>query len=92
MNKTNLLMVVALATAGVCGLGAVSLAPSTALAAAAKAAAQPKLSAAIVPPLKTVQDQITAKNWDAAYEALKQAQAVEPKTPYASYMVDELGW
>ena len=90
MKKTNLLVVVALAAAGVVGLGAATLVPSTAVAAAATAA--PKLSPTIIPPLKTVQDQITAKNWDAAYEALKQAKAVEPKTPYDSYMVDELGW
>jgi hypothetical protein len=90
MKKTNLLMMVALATTGLCGLGAMTLAPSTAVAAAATAA--PKLSPSIIPPLKIVQDQLTAKNWDAAYEALKQAQAVEPKTPYDSYMVDELGW
>jgi Tfp pilus assembly protein PilF len=90
MKKTNLLMMVALATTGLCGLGALTLAPSTAGAAAAAAA--PKLSPSIIPPLKIVQEQLTAKNWDAAYEALKQAQAVEPKTPYDSYMVDELGW
>ena len=90
MKKTNLLMMVALATTGLCGLGTLTLAPSTAAAAAATAA--PKLSPSIIPPLKIVQEQLTAKNWDAAYEALKQAQAVEPKTPYDSYMVDELGW
>jgi predicted Zn-dependent protease len=89
MKKTNLLMLVVFATAGLCGLGAVTLAPSPAVA-ADKAA--PKLSPAIIPPLKTAQDQINAKNWDAAYEAITQAQAVAPKTPYDSYMVDELGW
>ena len=89
MKKTNLLMSVVLATAGLCGLGAVTLAPSIA-AAADKAA--PKLTPGIIAPLKTMQDQINAKNWDAADEALKQAQAFAPKTPYDSYMVDELGW
>jgi hypothetical protein len=90
MKKTNLLTMVALATSGLCGLGAITLAPSAAMAAADKTA--PKLSPAIIPPLKTVQDQVTAKNWDAAYAALTQAQAITPKTPYDSYMVDELGW
>ena len=88
MKKTNLLVVVALTAAGVFGLGAAALAPSVATA----ADAPPKMSAKIIAPLKIVQEQTTAKNYDAAYAALKEAQAVEPKTPYESYMVDELGW
>jgi hypothetical protein len=88
MKKTNLLVVVALAAAGVVGLGAATLVPAVATA----ADAPPKMSAKIIAPLKIVQDQTTAKNYDAAYAALKEAQAVEPKTPYESYMVDELGW
>ena len=88
MKKTNLLMMVALATTGLCGLGAMTLAPSAAMA----ADAAPKMNPKIIAPLKIVQEQTTAKNFDAAYAALKDAQAFEPKTPYESYMVDELGW
>jgi tetratricopeptide (TPR) repeat protein len=88
MKKTNLLVVVALAAAGVVGLGAATLVPPVAMA----ADAPPKMNAKIIAPLKIVQDQTTAKNYDAAYAALKEAQAVEPKTPYEAYMVDELGW
>jgi Tfp pilus assembly protein PilF len=88
MKKTNLLMMVALATSGLCGLGAMTLAPSAAMA----ADAAPKMNPKIIAPLKIVQEQTTAKNFDAAYAALKDAQAFEPKTPYESYMVDELGW
>ena len=35
---------------------------------------------------------INEKNWDAALAQLQEAQAVEPKTEYDAFMIDELGW
>jgi len=38
------------------------------------------------------QNAMNAKNWDEALVQLQAAQAVEPKTPYDAFMIDELGW
>jgi tetratricopeptide (TPR) repeat protein len=89
MKKANMLLVAALAAAGVVGVTAGALVPATATAAEA---AKPKLSASIVKPLKAAQDAMTAKNWDEALVHIKEAQAVQPQTPYDTFMVDELGW
>jgi len=43
-------------------------------------------------PLKAAQEAIGAKNWEGALASLAEAQAIEPKTPYEAFMVDELGW
>ena len=43
-------------------------------------------------PLKAAQEAIGAKNWEAAIASLTEAQAIEPKSPYEAFMVDELGW
>ena len=43
-------------------------------------------------PLKAAQDAIAAKNWDEAMVHIQEAQAVEPKTPYDSFMIDEFSW
>ncbi len=87
MKKANLVLMAALAAAGVVGVTGGALMPTT-----VEAASAPKVSAKMIPPLKAVQEATNAKNWDAAYASLKEAQAIEPKTPYDAYMVDELGW
>jgi tetratricopeptide (TPR) repeat protein len=87
MKKANLVLMAALAAAGLVGITGGALLPSAVMAADA-----PKLNAKIVKPLKAAQDATVAKNWDQAYAAWQEAQAVEPKTPYESYMVDEIGW
>jgi Tfp pilus assembly protein PilF len=93
MKKANLVLMAALAAAGAIGVTGGVLVPTVVMADdAAKPAPAPKLSPKIIPPLKAVQDATTAKNWDAAYAAVQQAQAVEPKTPYDAYMIDELSW
>jgi hypothetical protein len=92
MKKANLVLMAALAAAGAIGVTGGALVPTAVMAEDAKPAAAPKLSPKIIPPLKAVQEATTAKNWDAAYAAVQQAQAVEPKTPYDAYMVDELSW
>jgi tetratricopeptide (TPR) repeat protein len=89
MKKANKLLVAALAAAGVVGVTAGALAPVAAIAAEA---AKPKLSASVMKPLKAAQDAMTAKNWDEALVHLKEAQAVQPQTPYDTFMMDEIGW
>lgn len=88
MKKANLVLAAALAAAGVAGIGTAMLAPATAIA----APAQPKVSAKMLKPLKAVQEAMQAKNWEAATAALAEAQAIEPKSPYDAFMVDEMGW
>ncbi len=89
MKKANMLIVAALAVAGVLGVTAGVVAPTIAIAAEAP---KQKLSASVLKPLKAAQDAMTAKNWDEALVRIKEAQAVEPKTPYDAFMIDELGW
>jgi tetratricopeptide (TPR) repeat protein len=94
MKKANLVLAAALAAAGIAGVGTALLAPATAVAADApkKAAAQQKIGAKMIKPLKAAQEAIGAKNWEGALASLAEAQAIEPKTPYEAFMVDELGW
>ena len=87
MRKANLVLMAALAAAGVVGVTAGVMLPVPAVAADA-----PKLSKNVLPSLKEIQDATTAKNWDAAYAAIQTAQAVEPKSDYDKYMLDELSW
>jgi hypothetical protein len=89
MKKTNLLLVAALAAAGMVGVTAGSLMPAVAIAAEA---AKPKLSASVLTPLKAAQEAIKNKNWDEALAQIKAAQAVQPQTPYDTFMINELGW
>jgi Tfp pilus assembly protein PilF len=88
MKTANLVLAAALAAAGVTSATAVLLTPATAIA----ATAQPKVSAKMLKPLKAAQEAVQAKNWEAALAALTEAQAVEPKSEYDAYMVDELSW
>jgi len=94
MKTRNLILMAALAAAGLTSVTGALLVPAAAVAAEAKEAKKetPKLGAKIAKPLRTAQEAITAKNWDAALVALAEAAAVEPKTPYEAFMVDELGW
>jgi tetratricopeptide (TPR) repeat protein len=94
MKTRNLILMAALAAAGLTSVTGALLVPAAAVAAEAKEAKKeaPKLGAKIAKPLRTAQEAITAKNWDAAQVALAEAAAVEPKTPYEAFMVDELGW
>jgi tetratricopeptide (TPR) repeat protein len=94
MKKANLVLAAALAAAGVTTVATGLLTPATAIAADApkKATAQQKIGPKMIKPLKAAQDAIGAKNWEAAIASLTEAQAIEPKTPYEAFMVDELGW
>jgi tetratricopeptide (TPR) repeat protein len=88
MKKTNLVLMAALAAAGLVTAGGGTLLPTVAVA----AEPAPKLGAKIVKPLKAAQDAMNAKNWDEAMAGIEEARAIEPKTPYEAFMVDELGW
>jgi outer membrane protein assembly factor BamD (BamD/ComL family) len=93
MKKANLVLMAALAAAGLTGVVGGSLLPvSVAVAAEKEKAPKQKLSAAVQKPLVAAQNAITAKNWDEALVQIQAAQAVEPKTPYDAFMIDELGW
>jgi Tfp pilus assembly protein PilF len=96
MKKLNLVLTAALAAAGLVGVVGGSLLPvSTAMAAEKdkdKAPAKQKLSPAVGKPLVAAQAAMNAKNWDEALVQIEAAKAVEPKTPYDAFMVDELGW
>jgi outer membrane protein assembly factor BamD (BamD/ComL family) len=93
MKKANLVLMAALAAAGLTGVVGGSLLPvSVAVAAEKDKAPKQKLSAAVQKPLVAAQNAITAKNWDEALVQIQAAQAVEPKTPYDAFMIDELGW
>jgi len=94
MKKANLVLMAALAAAGLVGVAGGSLLPISVAVAAEKEkpAAKQKLSPAVQKPLVATQNAMTAKNWDEALVQIQAAQAVEPKTPYDAFMVDELGW
>lgn len=88
MKKANLVLAAALAAAGVTSVATGLLTPATAIA----QAAPQKIGAKMLKPLKAAQEAIGAKNWEGAIASLTEAQAIEPKTPYEAFMVDELGW
>ena len=93
MRKANLVLAAAIAAAGVTAVTtAALLAPATAIADEQKKAATPKISAKMLKPLKTAQDAVAAKDWTTALAAVAEAQAIEPKSPYEAFMVDELSW
>jgi Tfp pilus assembly protein PilF len=95
MKKANLVLMAALAAAGLVGVAGGSLLPVSVAVAADKdkaAASKQKLSPEVQKPLVATQNAMNAKNWDEALVQLQVAQAVEPKTPYDAFMVDELGW
>src|SRR5215208_2317957 len=95
MKKANLVLMAAMAAAGLAGVAGGSLLPATAAYAKEKDKAPPskeKLSPDVAKPLVAAQNAMNEKKWDDALAQLQAAQAVEPKTPYDSFMIDELGW
>ena len=86
MKKTELILSVLL-SAGMLAVTGLGIAPGTAEAAKAE-----KLSKKVQAPLKAAQEAMNAQNWDEALTHIAEASAVEPKTPYEAFMVDELGW
>lgn len=91
MKTTNLILMAAMVAAGLTTVSGALLAPTVAVAAEAKKESQ-KIGAKMSKPLRAAQEAINAKNWDAATTSLAEAAAIEPKSPYEAFMVDELGW
>lgn len=90
MSRSSLLLGAMLAAAGVFGSVGAVLLPAAAV---AQDTAKPqKISAKVGKPLKAAQDALNAQNWDEALVQLAAAQAVEGKTPYDQYMINELTW
>jgi tetratricopeptide (TPR) repeat protein len=96
MKKANLVLMAALAAAGLVGVTGGSLLPVTAVAADKDKdkdkAPKQKLSPDVAKPLMAAQTAIQAKNWPEAIAKVEEAQALPNKTPYDQYMTDELGW
>jgi tetratricopeptide (TPR) repeat protein len=85
MSKAKYILGAALAVGSVAFVPVALLAPSV-------AEAQQKVSASVGKPLKAAQDAIQKRNWNGALAAIKQAQAVEPRTAYDNYKINELLW
>lgn len=85
MRKATFVLSATLAVLGVTGSVAGLLVPAVAV-------AQQKVGVAVGKHLKTAQDAIQRKRWDAALAAIKQAQAVPSKTAFESYKINELLW
>jgi Tfp pilus assembly protein PilF len=96
MKKANLVLMAAMAAVGLAGVAGGTLLPVTAAVAADKdkdkAAPKQKLSPAVQKPLVAAQKAMNEKNWDEATTQIAAARAVESKTPYDAFMIDELGW
>lgn len=87
MKRANLILMAALAAAGLTSVSGALLAPATAV-----AAGEQKVSAKIGKPLRAAQEALAAKNYDEALASIGEADAVEPKSPYEAFMVEELRW
>jgi len=85
MSKAKYILGATLAVGSVAFVPVALLAPSV-------AEAQQKVSASVGKPLKAAQDAIQKRNWNGALAAIKQAQAVEPRTAYDNYKINELLW
>lgn len=80
---------IAVALTLACGVipAAAVLTPATAL--AAEAGKNKITTKAVAEPLKKAQAAMQAKQWDAALAEIRKAQAVEKKTPFETYQIDE---
>jgi tetratricopeptide (TPR) repeat protein len=84
-TKVTWVLSVAMAFAVPLGVTVATLVPSVAL-------AQQKVSAKVGAPLKAAQEAIQKKNWNGALAKIKEAQAVQPRTAYDDYKINELLW
>jgi tetratricopeptide (TPR) repeat protein len=85
MRKATFVLSAALAAGSVFGVTAALLVPSTAM-------AEQKVGTVVGKHLKTAQEAIQRKKWDQALAAIKQAQAVDTKTAFEQYKINELLW
>ncbi len=56
------------------------------------AEAQQKVGSKVGVPLKAAQEAIQKKNWNLALSKIKEAQAVQPRTAYDDYKINDLLW
>ena len=95
MKKANLVLMAALAAAGLAGVTGGTLLPVSVAVAADKEkdkAPKQKLSKDVAKPLMAAQKAMNEKDWATASTEIEAARAVQPQTPYDAFMIDELGW
>ena len=85
MTKATWVLSAALAFSGAVVATGALLVPSV-------AEAQQKIGPKVGVPLKAAQEAIQKKNWNAALAKIKEAQAVQPRTAYEDYKINELLW
>jgi tetratricopeptide (TPR) repeat protein len=83
--KPSWVLTAALAFTGAAGMSAALLAPSV-------AEAQQKIGPKVGVPLKAAQEAVQRKNWNGALAKIKEAQAVQPRTAFEDYKINELLW
>ena len=88
MKRANLILMAALAAAGLVTATGALFAPAVAVA----ATATPKLGAKMSKPIAAAQEAIKVKDWDGALAALAEAQVIEPKTTYEAFVIDYISW
>ena len=84
MRKANLILVAAMAAAGMTMATGALLAPAVAVAQSA-----PKVGAKMAKPLRAAQEALNAKNWDEALARLAEADAIQPQSEYEAFTIDE---
>ncbi len=93
MKRVNLVLMAAMAAAGFVGLSGSPLSPvAVAVAKEKDKAPRQKLSPEVQKPLIAAQTAMNEKKWDVATTHIQEARAVQPQTPYDTFMIDELGW
>lgn len=85
MMKATWILSAALAFSGAVVATGALLVPSVAV-------AQQKVGAKVGVPLKAAQEAIQKKNWNLALKKINEAQAVQPRTAYEDYKINELLW
>jgi len=83
--KPSWVLTAALAFTGAAGVSVALLAPSV-------AEAQQKIGPKVGVPLKAAQEAVQRKNWNGALAKIKEAQAVQPRTAFEDYKINELLW
>lgn len=83
--KATWVLSAALAFTGAAAVSAALLAPAV-------AEAQQKIGPKVGVPLKAAQEAIQKKNWNGALAKIKEAQAIQPRTAYEDYKINELLW
>jgi tetratricopeptide (TPR) repeat protein len=95
MKKANLVLMAALASAGLVTTTGALLLPTQAAYAKEKEkekAPEQTVGAAVGKPLKAARDALMAKDLDLALQQIQLAQAVEPKTPFEQFMIDDTAY